>query len=314
MTVKTRFRDADFERILAQYDLGRYTHAKAIERGAVQTNYYLETTQGRFVLRYYETRSIASVLFESELLAYLSARQYPCPVQIPNTQGAYVSYYHDRPCVLFEFIEGQHIEHPTTYQYQQLIQQAATLQKLTIGYDSPYTSQRWNYTPDLCHRLAQSEAAKLNTRRARAKLAWIENALSRLALPETLPKGICHCDFHFSNALFEGDEFVALLDFDDANYTYLSFDLVGLTEHWAWPHKEDNLNFEAAREVVQTYMQYRALGEQERYHLYDVYKLSILIDSVWYFNRWSGDSFYERKKLEFLEDLGRQRFSRELFR
>ncbi|NBD36858.1 MAG: phosphotransferase [Chloroflexi bacterium] len=313
MAVKTRFQSADFERILAQYDLGSYTHAEAIQRGAIQTNYFLNTTYGKFVLRYYETRSTQSVLFESELLSYLAAHQYPCPLQVKNIHGAYVSHYRERPYVVFEFIEGQHIEHPTAFHYQQLIQQAAELQKLTVGYASPYTSQRWNYTPALCHKLAQSEAEKLNTRRARAKLVWLESALTRLALPGTLPQGICHCDFHFSNVLFEGDKFVALLDFDDANYTYLSFDLVGLIERWAWTHREDKLDLEAAREVVQIYMRYRPLGEQERYHLYDVYKLSILMDSVWYFGRWSGDSFYESRKLEFLEDLGRQRFCERLF-
>lgn len=313
MTVKTRFRDADFERILAQYDLGTYAYAEPISQGAVQTNYVVDTSQGKFVLRYYDTRTKEAVLFESELLAYLTAHHYPCPRQVMNVQGAYVSYYRDRPYVVFEFIEGQHVEHPTPCQYRQLIRQAAELQKLTVGYDSEYIAHRWNYTPDLCHRLAQAEAETLNTRRAREKLVWLERVLTRLALPGSLPKGICHCDFHFSNVLFEGDELIALLDFDDANYTYLTFDLVGLIEHWAWPHTADKLDLGAARDVVQTYMRHRALGEQERYHLYDVYKLSILMDCVWYFSRWSAGSFYEKRKLEWLERLGRQRFCTGLF-
>lgn len=43
-------------------------------------------------------------------------------------------------------------------------------------------------------------------------------------------------------------------------------------------------------------------------HLCDVYKLSILFDCVWYFGRRSGTGFYERRKIEFLNSLGRQRF------
>ena len=65
---------------------------------------------------------------------------------------------------------------------------------------------------------------------ARAKLPWMERELERLDLPPSLPKGVCHCDFHWSNILFQGDEFVALLDFDDANWTYRTFDLVILIE------------------------------------------------------------------------------------
>lgn len=308
MVVKTRFTHDDFRSILTEYNVGSYTQSEAIERGTVQTNYFVDTTQGKFVLRYYEVRSKDSVLFESDLLTYLTRCQYPCPHQVKNVHGAYVGDYRNRPYVLFDFLEGHHVEQPSAYQNQQLIQKAAELQKLTEGYDSPYLMYRWNYTPDLCRKLAQAEANTLNTQEGREKLLWLERELGSLDLPETIPQGVCHCDFHFSNVLFQGEEFVALLDFDDANYTYLSFDLVMLVEYRAWPHREGRLNIEAAREVVAEYMKHRALGVEEMRHLYDVYKLSILFDCVWYFGRWSGGSFREKKKIEYLNELGRQRF------
>ncbi|VAW42796.1 hypothetical protein MNBD_CHLOROFLEXI01-4335 [hydrothermal vent metagenome] len=68
MAVKTRFSQQDFTHILAQYDLGTYTRSEPVSQGTVQTNYFLHTTQGKFVLRYYENRSKESVLFESHLL------------------------------------------------------------------------------------------------------------------------------------------------------------------------------------------------------------------------------------------------------
>ena len=313
MAVKTQFTRDDFESILAQYNVGAYVRSEPIQRGTVQTNYFVDTTLGKFVLRYYEVRSKESVSFESELLEYLTQHQYPCPSQVKNVQGSYIGSYGDQPYVLFEFLEGQHVEHPSAYQNQQLIQKAAELQKLTEGYDSVYVAHRWNYTPDLCRKLARAEAERINTQEAHKKLEWLEGELARLDLPASLPKGICHCDFHFSNVLFQGDEFVALLDFDDANYTYLQFDLVGLIEYWAWPHGQEKLDIEAARKVVGEYMKHRLLGEEERHHLYDVYKLSILIDCVWYFSRGSGESFNERRKVECLDDLGRQRFYAGLF-
>lgn len=308
MSVKTRFTHKDFRSILAEYAVGAYTYSEAIQQGTVQTNYLVGTTQGKFVLRYYEVRSKESVLFESDLLAYLTQHQYPCPRQVENLQGAYVGDYRGRPYMLFEFLEGQHAEQPSAYQNQQLIQKAAELQKLTKGYDSPYVRFRWNYTPALCRKLAQAEADTLNTPEGREKFAWLDRELGRLDLPETIPRGICHCDFHFSNVLFQGEEFVALLDFDDANYTYLPFDLVVLVEYRAWPHTEGRLNIEVAREVVAEYMKHRALGVEERHHLYDIYKLSILFDCVWYFGRWSCGSFREKEKIDHLNALGRQRF------
>ena len=64
MVVKTAFSQYDFERILSQYDLGTYSGSKAVKRRTVKTNYIVQTTQGKYVLRYYENRSRESVLFE----------------------------------------------------------------------------------------------------------------------------------------------------------------------------------------------------------------------------------------------------------
>lgn len=313
MVVKTTFAMADLAAILAGYDLGAYRRSDGIGQGTVQTNLLLETTRERFVFRYYENRSRESVLFERDLLLYLGGRDYPCPAPLPDRHGAYVGQYRGNPYVIFEFVEGHHVEHPGARHRAQLVQWAAELQKVTEAFCSSYTPYRWNYEPELCRRLARAEAARLDTPGAWEKLAWLERETVALDLPPSLPRGICHCDYHFSNVLFRGDEFAALIDFDDANWTYLPFDLVGLIESWAWPHTADAPDLAEARRVAQAYDRHRRLGPIERRHLYDVYKLSILFDCVWFFGRWEGDGFYEKRKIEALDGLGRQGFFEALF-
>ncbi|MBL7113286.1 MAG: homoserine kinase [Bacteroidales bacterium] len=313
MAVKTLFNNNDFVDILSVYDLGTYNISEAIQQGTVQTNYLISTTKGKYVLRYYENRTFESVMFESDLLTLLTGNYYPCPGQVKSIRGALVNMYHGKPYVIFNFLMGEHVKQPNTNQKQQLIQKAAELQEVTQDFNSTYTKYRWNYDPDLCKSLASSEARKINTQDADDKFAWLANELTTLDLPATLPKGICHCDFHFSNVLFQGDEFIALLDFDDANYTYLQFDLVGLIEYWAWPHTMDNLELSTARNIVHEYMKHRSLSNLERYHLFDVYKLSILFDCVWYFSRGTAHDFYEQRKICAMNKLGRAKFYNELF-
>lgn len=308
MVAKTPFSQHDFVNILSQYELGTYIQSEPITHGTVQTNFYLQTTQGKLVFRYYENRSLESVLFESHLLAYLKKHHYPCPAPFKNTQGSFVGLYQEKPYVFFEFIEGQHIDRPTDHHKQQLIQKAAELHNLTRKYPPHYKNYRWNYSVELCRTLAHTEATKINTKNAQEKFAWLDDQLSMLQLPMSLPKGICHCDFHFSNVLFQKNEFVALLDFDDANYTFLLFDLVGLIEVWAWSHPSDTLDLMQAHVIVQEYMKHRPLNVVEERHLYDVYKLSILIDMVWFFRRGHAKDFYEKRKVDFLNNLGRKKF------
>ncbi|VAW30279.1 hypothetical protein MNBD_CHLOROFLEXI01-3960 [hydrothermal vent metagenome] len=134
-----------------------------------------------------------------------------------------------------------------------------------------------------------------------------------LDLPDSLPKGICHCDFDFSNLLFQSDQLVAVLDFDDANYTYLTFDLACLIDSWAWPHQFDALDFGQARKIVQVYTKYRPLSPVEQQHLFDVHKLAILFDGIWFFKRGQANNFYERQKIEFLDNLRSEKYAESIF-
>jgi homoserine kinase type II len=113
--------------------------------------------------------------------------------------------------------------------------------------------------------------------------------------------------------LFRYNKFNALLDFDDANYTYLIFDLVGLIESWAWKPDNNELDFTVAKSILTEYLKYRPLNNNEKRHLFDVYKLNVLFDCVWYFARGAEKDFKEKRKIEYFNRLGRENFYQELF-
>ena len=292
MAVKTQFSQQDFIYLLSQYDLGTYSQAYPISEGTVQTNYLLTTTHGKFVFKYYDQRPIESVLFESDLLVFLHQNKYPIPELFQNKKNETVSTYQGKPYVIMAFIEGKTIENPNTYHQQQLIQKVAELHLLTHKYEPRFMKYRWNYNIELCRELADIETRKIDTDDARGKFSWLESQLAALDLPGTLPKGICHCDPHYSNILYQGDQLVGLLDFDDANYV---------------------LNFARAREIVQTYNRFRPLNKVEQRHIYDIHKLSILYDCIWFYGRGQVEDFYERRKIEFLNYLGWKKYSEALF-
>jgi homoserine kinase len=312
MAVKTDISENELIRFLSDYDLGEYQGSKPFGRGTVQTTLLLQTTRGKFVLKYYENRTPKSVRFESRLTKYLSDQNFPCPAPLRNRHGQFVGQYNGKPYIFFEYMEGQHVQEPGAEQKRQLIERVAELHILTANYEAEYKQYRCNYSIKLCQQLARNEAERIGTTESRKKLEWLERELQQIRLPESLPKGICHCDFDFSNVLFKDEKFSALLDFDDANYTYQLFDLVALIDSWAWSHEQE-FNFEEARTILGEYSQHRSLSRIEKEHLYDVLKLIILIDCVWFFERGNVDDFYERRKIEYLKRLGREQFFGQLF-
>lgn len=314
MTVKTEFHQEEFQQILANYNLGDFISSQPILEGTVQTNYKVFTTKGCFVFRYYENRTEQSVLFEVDLLCYLRKNYYPCPEPYCDKSGNIVDTYNFKPFVIFNYIEGYHIHEPNERQKKELIQKAAELHKITNQYSPIYKESRWNYNIEFCQNQFKQALQRLNTLNSQKKYEWAMNVLNKLDLPLSLSMGICHSDFHTSNLLYNNEKIVALLDFDDANYTYLLYDLVGLIETFAWTyHKYDVLDFTEAKKVVKEYLKHRALSETEKQHLFDVYKFSILIDCIWFFDRGNAEDFYEKRKIEFLEQLGREKFYTALF-
>jgi homoserine kinase type II len=323
MAVKTELSRSAFVEILTNYNLGEYRQSQPLTAGTVQTNFLIQTTKGNFVFRYYENRSKDSVSFEVNLVTYLRSKNYPCPAPFKNNHGMYIDTYNKKPYVMFEFVEGYHIEEPNESQKMQLIRKVAELQNITKNYRPFKRSHRWNYSIELCEALARKEAQRIATPNAKQKLTWFESELSKLSLPRSLPKGICHCDFHFSNVLFRDGMFHALLDFDDANYTFLAFDLATLIDPfistfqwdtWSRFRKDENvLDFQAARKTVSEYIKYRPLNNNEKRHFFDIYKLSLMFDCIWYFERGDATDFYEKRKIEYLNIIGKHEFYNNVF-
>ena len=55
------------------------------------------------------------------------------------------------------------------------------------------------------------------------------------------------------------------------------------------------------------------LNNNEKTHLFDALKFSILMDCIWYLERGDAKDFFEKRKIGYLDKLGRQNFYKELF-
>ena len=141
MAVKTSFSKDDFTKILSEYNLGKFKKYTHFKTGAVQTNVLLETTEGKFVFRYYESRSRKYALFEVSILQYLSMRSYPCPSPIRNIYGRFIGTYKNKSFAIFKFMEGEHRKDMNP----KLIAEAiGKLHKITIDYKPEYYEARIN--------------------------------------------------------------------------------------------------------------------------------------------------------------------------
>jgi len=140
---------------------------------------------------------------------------------------------------------------------------------------------------------------------AQARLDWLRTQLDTIKLPDSLPKGVCHCDANPTNFLYRDGKITAVLDFDQASYIWLIYDIAKLIDWWTWPDKGE-IDFAKTVKLLNAYQSVRPLATKEKDHIYDALKLAVLIDIGWFFNT---DSFANnRRKVEYLTNMGRQTF------
>lgn len=305
MPVKTTISENDFPEILSKYNLGEYRSFKTFANGAGQTTILLETNNGKFVLRYYENRNEKHVQFEIQLFNFLRSKQYPVPAVIKNRSGEFLSWYKEKPYIIIEFIDGGHGKNPNdffdTEEVSEVIKAVAQLHNLTIDYTPEYFKNREAFDVEYCWKEFQKKHPQLVDDE---KGKWFKNELDKLEFPATLPKGLCHADLNYGNFLFKDGKIIAVLDFDMSFYTFLVYDIASLIYWWACPPQAGFKENEATK-IVQEYSKWRELSEAEKMHIYDALKLIRLLGISW-----SDESDYEqeRKQIEFLNSVGREKF------
>jgi Ser/Thr protein kinase RdoA (MazF antagonist) len=309
MAVKTTFSTRELEAILSGYDLGAYISSRGFGRGADQTNMRVTTSQGAYSFRYYEKRLEDYVRFELDLLRFLRGKSYPCPAPIQQRDGSYFGMHKNKPYAIFTLMEGETEERSGNYR---LVAPAlAWLHDLTRGHEPVYSEARAQYGPAYAWSRAQAHTSgAVPPEETQERLVWMKEELDTLRLPEDLPKGVCHCDANPSNFLFKNGKLSAVLDFDQAAYIWLLYDVAQMIYWWTWP---DNgaIQLEESRDLVAQYQTVRKLPDDERRHLFDMLKLVHLVGIGWSF---SDDSFAnDQRKVVELNTLGSDRFYDAIF-
>ena len=120
---------------------------------------------------------------------------------------------------------------------------------------------------------------------------FVESLKSQLELMEPqlnapLPMGLLHGDLFLDNTLFDGDQMVAILDFEEGCYDTLLID-VGMTIIGCCYTPRHQLNLEAAQRFLDAYNASRPLTENEWQYLDCFVHYAALSIAFWRFRQFN---------------------------
>ena len=97
---------------LANYSVGRLVACEPIKAGIENTNYFVTTTQGRYVLTLFERLPAEELPFYLDLMAHLARHGIPCPAPIADLSDRYLQQLNGKPAALVTRLPGASVEQP----------------------------------------------------------------------------------------------------------------------------------------------------------------------------------------------------------
>lgn len=262
MAVYTHLGAEELGELIAEYDVGELVSAKGIAEGVSNSNWLIETSQGRYILTMYERRiELADLPYFLGLLDHLSAKNCPVPRTIHDRDGAAFRMLDGKAVALIAFLPGVSPTQPTPDQAHAVGRALAQIHLASADFEQTRAN-----TMGFGDNLAVLEAcgsdglASINPELP----ATLDAARTAAAIDlSALPQAQIHADLFPDNVLMLGSEVTGMIDFYFACTGAMALDLA--TTHAAWSFDSDNtFNADCGAALLAGYEELRRLEAAER--------------------------------------------------
>jgi homoserine kinase type II len=227
LSVYTPVSESELADWLRNYSVGELKSCEPIKSGIENTNYFVTTTQGRYVLTLFERLPAEELPFYLDLMAHLARHGIPCPAPIANLSDQYLGSLNGKPAALVTRLPGKSIEEPGPKHCEEL---GALLARLHLAGRS-YSSYLENPRGPKWWRFAAKEVMTFLDSSQQHLLHKELEFQAEQRFPD-LPRGPVHADLFRDNTLFDGGRISGVIDFYFAGVDRLLYDVAVCANDW----------------------------------------------------------------------------------
>ena len=227
MSVYTPVDVPQLQDFLDQYAVGELEHYQGISAGITNTNYFVDTTLGRWVLTIFERASADELAFYMALMDHLAGLGLPTAHPVARSDGGFLSRLAGKPAALVYRLDGASIVRPTPALCASLGAVVAEQHRAVASFNRTADNPR-----GLEWALRTRDALAPKMRPSALALLDDELAFQQRQPTDKLPRGVIHADLFRDNVLVRGDRITGLIDFYYACSNVLLFDLAVICNDW----------------------------------------------------------------------------------
>lgn len=261
MSVYTSVSERDIRTFLEDYALGGFVSLQGIAQGVTNSNYFLTTEQGRFVLTVFEVLTQAELPFFLELKQHLNRKGVACPAPVARRDGRFDGTLCGKPACIVSCLDGRDTAVPDAAQCfhtgAMLAQMHLAGQSFGQHMENPRHAAWWQReTERLLPCLDAGDAALLRD----------ETAFLAAHPDHSLPGGIIHADLFKDNVLLDGHQVAGFIDFYYACNGSFVYDIAIAVNDWA-RLADNRLSPKLRQAFLDGYQSVRPLTPEEQAYL-----------------------------------------------
>ena len=269
MAVYTEVSLAEAAPLLQSLGLGRLQHIAACSGGIENTNYFVDTDQGRYVLTLFERLSFEQLPFYLHLMKHLAQNGIPVPE--PHAAlapaGGIVHTLKGKPAAVVDRLRGRSELAPTAAHCAAVGDMLARMHLAGRNYPRQQANLRalpwWNETVPVVLPYLNPDQARL----MQSELAY-QNHVAAASSYQALPRGPIHADLFRDNVMFEGTgdalRLTGFFDFYFAGWDSWLFDISVSLNDWCVDLSTGAQDAARTQAFLAAYQAVRPLIAQER--------------------------------------------------
>ena len=267
MAVFTPVSDEDARNLLTDYTLGDFISLRGIAAGIENSNFFLNTSTGEYILTIFEVLTATQLPFYIELMHHLSGRGIPVPQPQTRKDGTRLFNLHGKPATIVTRLPGGYEPEPTVEHCRLTGQTLARAHLAAVDFPIHQPNLRgidwWKKTAPIVYPyLVADTRAVLQTALAEQVRAVDTADWASLA------QGPSHCDLFRDNVLFAGTrecpQMGGFIDFYFAGCDHWLFDVAVSVNDWCIDRNTGDLIPALVNAWLTAYASVRPFTEAER--------------------------------------------------